>query len=132
MKPEVLVTDEIWGLNSSNPVFSPDNQYVMYNGIRNFEADIFLVRLADKKVFNITNTGVAEVDPVWSSDGKYVYFVSNRTTPSYPYGMGNAKIYRMALERQEKPYQSDMYDSLFVSAKKIPAKTPNQLQNQTV
>lgn len=122
MKPEVLVTDEIWGLNSSNPVFSPDNQYVMYNGIRNFEADIFLVRLADKKVFNITNTGVSEVDPVWSSDGKYVYFVSNRTTPSYPYGMGNAKIYRMALERQEKPYQSDMYDSLFVSAKKDTSK----------
>ncbi len=123
MENEVLVTDEIWGLNSSKPAFSPDNQYVMYNGIRNFEADIFLVRLADKKTFNISNTGVAEVDPVWSTDGKYVYFVSNRTTPSYPYGMRNTKIYRMALERQEKPYQSDMYDSLFVSTKKDTSKS---------
>lgn len=118
MKSSLLAKDEIWGLNSSTPVFSPDDKYVAYNAIRNFESDIFLIRISDKKVFNITNTGVPEEDPVWSPDGKYIYFVSNRTEPSYPFGMQDAKIYRMALEKIESPFRSDMYDSLFVEKKK--------------
>lgn len=122
MKSSVLSTDEIWGLNSSIPTFSPDDQYVMYNAIRNFESDIILVRLSDKKKFNITNTGVTEQDPVWSPDGKYIYFVSNRTEPSYPYGLRDAKIYRMSLEKDIKPFRSDMYDSLFVTRTKDTSK----------
>lgn len=118
MKSSVLNTDEIWGLNSATPYFSPDDQYVMYNAIRNFESEIMLVRLSDKKVFNITNTGVSEQDPVWSPDGKYIYFISNRTQPAYPFGLRESKIYRMALERIEKPFKSDMYDSLFVQSQR--------------
>ncbi len=123
MKSSVLATDEIWGLNSSTPSFSPDDQYVMYNGIRNFESDVMLVRVSDKQVFNITNTGVSEQDPVWSPDGKYIYFVSDRTHPSYPYGMQESKVYRMALQRLEKPFASDMYDSLFIEKKKDTSKS---------
>ncbi|MCO6497264.1 MAG: PD40 domain-containing protein [Chitinophagaceae bacterium] len=122
MKPSVLVTDEIWGLNDPEPSFSPDDQYVMYSGIRNFESDIILVRLSDKKVFNITNTGVSEVGPVWSPDGKYIYFASDRKNPSYPFGMQNSKVYRMALQKVEDPFASDMYDSLFVEKKKDTSK----------
>lgn len=118
MKSSLLVKDEIWGLNSTAPYFSPDDQYVMYSGIRNFEADILLVRLSDQKVINITNTGVSENGPVWSPDGKYIYFFSDRTQPSYPYGAGDTKIYRMALERIDEQFKSDRYDSLFVQKKK--------------
>lgn len=118
LKTNLLTTDEIWGLNSATPSFSPDDKYVMYNAIRNFESDIFLIRLSDNKIFNITNTGVSEQDPVWSPDGKYIYFVSDRKNPTYPYGMQDAKVYRMALEKIEKPFASDMYDSLFVQKKK--------------
>ena len=120
MKSSVLAQDEIWGLNSSVPYFSPDDRYVMYNAIRNFESDIMLIRLSDKQVVNITNTGVTEQDPVWSPDGKYIYFVSNRTEPAYPYGLRDARIYRMALERFVEPLRSDMYDSLFVETKDTP------------
>lgn len=118
MRSQVLVKDEIWGLNAPVPTFSPDDQYVMYNAIRNFESDIILIRMSDKKTFNITNTGVTEEDPVWSPDGKYIYFVSNRTEPSYPFGLQDAKIYRMALERIEPPFRSNEYDSLFFEKKK--------------
>ncbi|TXH22912.1 MAG: peptidase S41 [Chitinophagaceae bacterium] len=127
LKSTALITDEIWGLNSSNPSFSPDGNYIMYNAIRNFEADIFLVRLADKKVFNITNTGVAEQDPVFSPDSEYIYFVSDRSQPTYPFGMQDAKIYRMALQKIEKPFASDMYDSLFVQKKKDTAKKESKI-----
>ena len=89
----------------------------MYTAIRNFEKDIFLYRLDDGQVFNITNTGVSESNPFWSPDGKYIYFISDRTHPSYPYGSQNEKLYRMPLEKIAQPYRSDMFDSLFVQKK---------------
>jgi tricorn protease len=118
MQSSLMVKDEIWGLQNSNPYFSPDDKYVMYSAYRNFERDIFLYRLADKQVFNITNTGVSETDPFWSPDGKYIYFSSDRTHPSYPYGPENEKIFRMPLEKITEPYRSDRFDSLFVEKKK--------------
>ncbi len=139
MEPSVLATDEIWGLNSSTPLFSPDGEYVSYNGIRNFESDVILIRLKDKKLINITNTGVSEQDPIWSPDGKYIYFVSDRTHPSYPYGMTDAKVYRMALEKTSDPFKSDFFDSLFIEKKKDTSsknlKTsdkPDSLQKMTI
>lgn len=124
MQSSLLVKDEIWGLVSSYPYFSPDDKYVMYTAHRNFEEDIFLYRLADKQVFNITNTGVTESQPFWSPDGKYIYFTSDRMNPSYPYGLQNAKIYRMALEKTDEPYRSDMFDSLFVTTPKNKSEKP--------
>lgn len=118
MKSSTIATDEIWGLNSSTPAFSPDGAYVSYNGIRNFESDILLIRLSDKKLINITNTGVSEQNPIWSPDGKYIYFVSNRTQPAYPYGLNDPKIYRMALAKTDNLFKSDFFDSLFVEKKK--------------
>lgn len=122
MKPAIIVTDEIWGIENSNPVFSPDDKYVLYTAHRNFEEDIFLYRFADKQVFNITNTGVSENNPFWSPDGKYIYFISDQTHPNFPYGPENQKIYRMPLEKITTPFRSDMFDSLFVEKKKDTAK----------
>jgi len=117
MTTSQMVKDEIWGLSTSAPQFSPDDKYVMYTAFRNFEQDIFLYRLDDRQVFNITNTGVSETEPFWSPDGKYIYFSSDRTHPSYPYGVRDQKLFRMPLEKMNEPYRSDMYDSLFVKKK---------------
>src|SRR6185312_7448202 len=117
MKSTPIVKDEIWGLENSTPYFSPDDKYVMYTSHRNFEQDIFLYRIDDKQIYNITNTGVSETNPFWSPDGQYIYFISDRTHPSYPYGAQNEKIYRMPLQKITEPYRSDMFDSLFVKKK---------------
>jgi len=113
-----LFKDELWGFYNAKPSYSPDNQYLLYNPYRNFETDIMLYRFADKETFNITNTGVTEANPVWSPDGKYLYFTTNRTKPSYPYGLQNSDLYRMPLEKIEKPYRSTEFDKLFVVEKK--------------
>ncbi len=129
MKSSRIVKDEIWGIENSTPYFSPDDKYVMYTAHRNFEQDIFLYDIADKKTYDITNTGVSESNPYWSPDGKYIYFVSDRTHPSYPYGPQNEKMYRMPLQKIEQPYRSDMFDSLFVK-KKPEAKTDSSANTQ--
>ncbi|PCJ97597.1 MAG: peptidase S41 [Flavobacteriaceae bacterium] len=112
-KSEVVVKDEFWALYAPQPHFSPNGSHIVYSAIRNFERDLFVIRLADKKIINLTQTGVSEVNPVWSPDGKYIYFASNLTKPGYPYGLRESRIYRMALDKYEEPYALDKYAELF-------------------
>lgn len=115
---KMLVKDEIWAFQNSDPGFSPNDEYVFFTAIRSFEQDIFVHRLKDNITINITNTGVTESNPQWSPDGKYIFFNSNRVKPSYPFGSQNAKIYRLPLEKVDEPYRSDKYNDLFKVEKK--------------
>lgn len=118
MQSTTIVKDEIWAFQNSDPGFSPNEEYVLFTAVRNFEQDIFIHHIKDNKTINLTNSGVSESAPVWSPDGKYIYFISSRTKPSYPFGMQNPRIYRMALERIDEPYRSDKYNDLFKPAEK--------------
>lgn len=115
---KTIAKDEIWGFQNSDPGFSPNDEYLVFTAVRSFEQDIFIHHLKDNKTTNLTNTGVTEAGPVWSPDGKYIYFISARTRPSYPFGMQNPRIYRMPLEKIDAPYRSDKYESLFKTEKK--------------
>lgn len=118
---QTVVKDEIWAFQNSKPSFSPDDAYVLFTAYRNFEQDIFVHELKSKKTLNLTNTGVSESQPQWSADGKYIYFASNRTKPSYPMGTQNSSIYRMALDNFDEEYRSNKFDELFKESPKAPA-----------
>ncbi len=118
LESKTLVKDEIWAFQNSDPSFSPNEEYVLFTVVRNFEQDILIHHIKDNKTSNLTNTGVTEANPVWSPDGKYIYFNSARTKPSYPFGMQNPRIYRMPLEKIDDPYRSDKYNDLFKTEKK--------------
>lgn len=118
MENKTLVKDEIWAFQNSDPGFSPNDEYVVFTAVRNFEQDILIHHLKDNKTINLTNTGVTEANPVWSPDGKYIYFNSSRNKPSYPFGMQNPRIYRMPLEKIDEPYKSEKYNELFKTEKK--------------
>ncbi len=122
LENKTIVKDEIWAFQNSDPGFSPNDEYVLFTAIRNFEQDIFLYNIKENKTVNLTNTGVTESSPVWGPDGKYIYFISARTKPSYPFGMQNPRIYRMPLEKIDAPYRSDKYEALFKTEKKDTAK----------
>jgi len=117
-KSETLVKDEFWGIENSAPTISPDEQYVAYTVRRNFEQDIYLYNLSEKKAINLTNTAMSEDEPAWSPDGKYMYFTTDREHPEYPYGFENAKIYRIALNKYETDFKEDRYDRLFTKEEK--------------
>ncbi|UMB61390.1 S41 family peptidase [Lutibacter sp. A80] len=112
-KSEVIVNDELWAFNNSNPYFSPDDNYIIYNAYRDFETDVFTYNITSKTIDNLTNTKVSESQPIWSPDGKYVYFSSDRIQPSYPFGTSNSKIYRMALDKFEAPFKLEEVSKLF-------------------
>ena len=75
--------------------------------------DIFIFNLKSEKITNLTSTGVAESNPMWSGDGKYIYFSTNRTQPTYPTGGGASHIYRFALDRTDAPFRTDEFDKLW-------------------
>jgi tricorn protease len=118
LQSKTIVKDELWAFQNSDPGFSPNDEYVLFTARRNFEEDIFIYHIKNNKTTNLTNTGVTENSPVWSPDGKYIYFVSQRLKPAYPFGMANAKVYRVALEKLDEPYRLDKYNELFKDEKK--------------
>jgi tricorn protease len=117
-KNQTLVKDEIWGFQNSEPGFSPNDEYIIFTAYRNFEQDIFIHNLKQNKTINLTNTGITEADPVWSPDGKNIYFESSRLRASYPLGMQNPKVYRLPLEKIDEPFRSDKFDDPFKEIKK--------------
>ena len=118
MQSKMIVKDEIWAFQASDPGFSPNDDYVLFTAKRNFEEDIFVYNIKENKTTNLTNTGVTETGPIWSGDGKYIYFTSQRLRPSYPFGMANARVYRLPLEKLDEPYRMDKYNELFKEEKK--------------
>ena len=118
LQSKMIVKDEIWAFQNSDPRFSPNGDYVLFTAKRNFEEDIFVYNIKQNKTTNLTNTGVTETGPIWSGDGKYIYFTSQRMKPSYPFGMANARVYRLPLEKLDEPYRIDKYIELFKEEKK--------------
>ncbi|MEZ5040146.1 MAG: S41 family peptidase [Saprospiraceae bacterium] len=112
-KSELLIKEEIWGFQNDVPQFGPDDRHIVFTARRNFEPEIMVYDLETKTAQNLSNTGVAETSPYWSPDGKYLYFLSNRTQASYPYGLQDARVYRMALTRMDEPFRADKFDALF-------------------
>lgn len=108
-----IVKDEIWGMQNSEPNFSPDDENVVFTAYRNFEQDIFVHNIKSNKTINLTKTGISEFDPMWSADGRYIYFTSSRLKPSYPMGPQNPHIYRLPLQKFDSSYFTDKYSDLF-------------------
>ncbi len=108
-----LLTDEFWAIQNTLPRWSPDDAYLAVNVRRDFEMDIVVYDLETNDHFNLTESGVSEWGPVWSPDGKYLYFHSSRHQPAYPRGGGDANVYRLPLRRVQEPFRTARYAELF-------------------
>jgi len=115
---KTIAKDEVWGFQNSAPYISPKGGYVVYTAHRNFEQDIFVYNINTGKTENLTNSGVSEAEPFWSTDSKYIYFSSSRTHADYPYGSQDAHIYRMPLYKFEDEFRMDKFNDLFKESKK--------------
>ncbi|HKK76461.1 MAG TPA: S41 family peptidase [Saprospiraceae bacterium] len=123
MASSTLCSAELWGFYNATPQFTPDGKHVLFTAYQNFEQEIYLCHIETKAVTNLTNTAVTETNPFIAPDGKHLYFTTNRTTPSYPYGLDDPDLYRMALQAYDDPYKSEKIEALFAEEEKDSTET---------
>ncbi len=61
-----------------SPSISPDNKYIAFTGVKNGKADLYIITFNGKKIIRLTDDLYFDTYTVWSRDGKYLIFASNR------------------------------------------------------
>ena len=93
--------------------WSKDGDRLTFVGVKTPQSDIYLYTLSTKELINLTNDIFSDMDPVFSPDGKTIYFSSDRgeyiTASMLPKGF---KLWKY------DPGNTDLY-SLDVSSKAI-------------
>lgn len=82
----------------TTPTLSPDGQWILFVGESHIDGGSFMYSNTDIFVCKIDGTGFSQLtyhaaddlSPVWSKDGKYIYFISQRGDAA-----GIANIWRM-------------------------------------
>lgn len=79
----IIQSNEVFEIGDYN--WSPDSKYICYtNPERKNNSTIHIYSLPDKKTYPVTEIWFQSYNPVFSSDGKYLFFVSERSfNPSY-------------------------------------------------
>ena len=65
-----------------NPSFSADGMLVAFRAMRNGRSDIYTYNLATRALANLTDDDAFDFSPVFSRDGKWIYYTSVRGTKS--------------------------------------------------
>ena len=80
----ILISNETQ--NYVSPTLSPDGEWVLFTGntyspiSKKEQLDIFCIKMDGSQFTRLTSHPAQDQCPVWSSDGKYIYFISNRTS----------------------------------------------------
>ena len=64
---------------NGNPVWSPNSDKLAYVSYENGSPDIFIINANGTRNKRLTNTPLRDENPVWSKDGNYILFSSNRS-----------------------------------------------------
>ena len=110
---------QFWSFRTFDISFSFDDSLLAFEAINLFEPDIYIYSFADDEVVNLTKSASVEGTPCFSPDGKSLYITANLYASSFPRGNVSTTLYRLPLRRYNlRPFESDVYDSLFVDKDK--------------
>lgn len=101
--------------------WSPDSKWVVYTDyVGNYIPIIYIYNLENKEIKQVTNEFFQSYNPIFSEDGKYLYFISDRTfNASISQFEWNfqyrtmSKLYGLTLQKETASpfsYESDEYD----------------------
>lgn len=96
---ECILSDPLRSFTS--PTVSPDGRWILFTGSSLLEApgvaywntDLFVCRLDGTGFSQLTYHAADDLSPVWSRDGQYIYFISQRGDAD-----GTANIWRMKFQ----------------------------------
>lgn len=80
-----------------SPTFSPDGRKIAFHGFRGNQADIFTFDLETKEVTNLTDDSFFDAAPIYSTDGRWLYYSSVVD--------GYAKLFRLDLNDPSRRFQ---------------------------
>ena len=113
--------------------WSPDSQWLAFvQTALNSMTQIKVYNLTDGSIFDLTTDRANSFNPKWSPDGKFLYFLSDRSFTSLvgspwgtrqpePYWDASEKVYHVALQKRTRsPFRED--DELMNTEKKDTAK----------
>jgi len=126
----LLIEDDFGGRFAENFSWSPDSRFIAVVPTRNANSDIFTVDVQSGKKFLLTNTAYDEGDPLWSSNGKFMLFSSNRFGHSFPEFTGKWDIYQVHLEPKKPEFDEDEFEKLFKTEDKEKKEKPEKKEDE--
>ncbi|MEO6190598.1 MAG: S41 family peptidase [Saprospiraceae bacterium] len=126
------ITDQVW---------SADSKYLAFS-IRNLKQNsvVHIYSIADKKSYPVTEDWFESYSPSFSSNGKYLFFVSDRTfNPSYNSLEWNhayfdlSKIYLITLFKEDKsPFVPKSDEAIIIEKSNLDAKKGEKKTDSTL
>jgi Tol biopolymer transport system component len=95
LNPQQLTSDSSEAVNHMLPHWSPDGQAIVYQRMERTKFDISVVSVGSRKSVNVTSDNYRKINPVWSKDGRWIYFSSDRA--------GGMNLWRIAVGAGNKP-----------------------------
>lgn len=94
---ECIVSNPI--VSYTTPIISPNGKWILFVGgsliadgnVRYYNTDIYVCRLDGSELAQLTYHAADDLSPVWSKDGNYIYFISQRGDAN-----ATANIWRMS------------------------------------
>ncbi len=114
-KDHLLIEGDFGGRFGDDFAWSPDNRYLAVVMMCNGNQDIFTVDIQSGEKTLLTNTAYDENGALWSSDGKFLLFLSNRFGHSFPEFTGKWDIYQLYFEPQKPKFDEDKFEKLFAA-----------------
>jgi hypothetical protein len=83
-RPEARTEVKLEGIGEAyNPSWSPDGSRIVFSGMKGGLSDLFIYRVADKSVTQLTADAYADLQPAWAPDGRTIALVTDRFTSDF-------------------------------------------------